>query len=219
MIEWLLMPVDPARAHDVGLAVAWHGRLMTLGWGVLIPLGVVIARYFKVTPRQDWPRELDNLLWWRGHLACQYLGGIAMLAGFGLILTASGGDGGAWPHRSLGYVVLGFGALQFVAGWLRGSKGGPTEANPRGDHYDMTLRRIIFEGVHKSVGYLALAFAAAAILTGLWAANAPRWMPIVMLGWWIGLIGTAVRLQLLGRYKSSYHAIWGPDPAHPGNRR
>jgi hypothetical protein len=219
MIEWLLAPVDPSRPHEIGMAVAWHGRLMTLAWGVLIPLGVVIARYFKVTPRQDWPRELDNLLWWHGHLACQYLGGLAMLAGFLVIWLPGAGEGSAWLHRSLGYVVLGFGALQFVAGWLRGSKGGPTDANPRGDHYDMTLRRVVFELVHKTVGYLALAFSAATIMTGLWAANAPIWMPLVMLFWWLLLLGAAVRLQLLGRYKSSYHAIWGPDRAHPGNRR
>jgi hypothetical protein len=44
MIEWLLAPVDPLRAHDVGLAVAWHGRLMVAAWGVLLPLGVATAR-------------------------------------------------------------------------------------------------------------------------------------------------------------------------------
>jgi hypothetical protein len=122
-------------------------------------------------------------------------------------------------HAAMGYAVLAFGALQFLAGWLRGSKGGPTEADIRGDHYDMTFRRVVFEHVHKSVGYLALGLAAVTILTGLWAANAPRWMWLAVGGWWLLLLAASLRLQSLGRHVSSYHAIWGPDPAHPGNRR
>jgi hypothetical protein len=215
---WLLAPLDAARPHEVGAALSWHGRFMTLAWGVLIPLGVVVARYLKVTPRQDWPRQLDNRLWWHGHLACQYTGGACMLAGLVAILLA-GADGGHWQHRGMGYTVLAFGAAQFAAGWLRGSKGGPTEREVRGDHYDMTLRRVIFERLHKTLGYLALALAAATILSGLWAANAPRWMWLAIGLWWLLLLAAALGLEAKGRYVSSYHAIWGPDPAHPGNRR
>jgi hypothetical protein len=218
IIGWLLASVDAARPHAVGPGVSWHGRLMVLAWGVLIPLGVVIARYFKVTARQDWPRQLDNRMWWHGHLTCQYAGGICMAAGFAIILAASGG-GSFGLHGMMGYLVLAFGALQYIAGWLRGSKGGPTEAEVRGDHYDMTTRRIIFEHVHKTVGYCALAIAAATILTGLWTANAPRWMWLAIGGWWLMLLAVALGLQARGRHVSSYHAIWGPDPAHPGNRR
>ncbi len=217
MIEWLLAPMDPGRAHEVSRAIAWHGRLMVAAWGVLLPLGILVARYYKVTPRQDWPRELDNKFWWRGHLSCQYLGGTAMLAGF-LLIRFSGGATGAALHQALGYAVLALGLLQFVEGWLRGSKGGPTDATMRGDHYDMTRRRVLFEHVHRKMGYLALALGVAAILSGLWTANAPRWMPLLLLLWWAVLAVAAVRLELLGRRVSSYHAIWGPDPAHPGNR-
>jgi hypothetical protein len=218
LMVWALAPIDPSRTHDVGTALSWHGRLMTLAWGVLIPLGVVIARYLKVTPRQDWPRQLDNKMWWHGHLACQYTGGICMVAGLIIILFASR-DGAHWQHRSTGYTVLVFGAMQFVAGWLRGSKGGPTDTALRGDHYDMTLRRIVFERLHKAVGYLSLGLAAFTILTGLWAANAPRWMWVAIICWWLLLLVVSLRLQSLGRHVSSYHAIWGPDVAHPGNRR
>ncbi len=217
-ISWLLASVDPARPHAVDPGVAWHGRLMVLAWGVLIPLGVVVARYFKVTPGQDWPRELDNKLWWRGHLTCQYGGGLAMIAGFLMIWFSGATSGMAWGHRILGYAVLAFGALQFVAGWLRGSKGGPTDRQLRGDHYDMTRRRILFEHVHRSVGYLALATGAVTIMTGLWTANAPRWMPLSLGLWWGLLIMAAIRLESQGRHVSSYRAIWGPDPVHPGNR-
>ncbi len=217
-ISWLLASMDPARPHVVDASVAWHGRLMVLAWGILIPLGILVARYFKVTPGQDWPRELDNALWWRGHLTCQYGGGLAMAAGILMIWFSGAGTGMAWSHRMLGYSVLGFGALQFVAGWLRGSKGGPTDRELRGDHYDMTRRRILFEHVHRTVGYLAIVMGALTIMTGLWAANAPRWMPLSLGLWWGLLIAAAIRLELQGRHVTSYLAIWGPDPAHPGNR-
>jgi hypothetical protein len=218
LIAWLLAPIDASRPHEIAEALAWHGRLMTLAWGVLIPLGVVIARYFKVTPRQDWPRQLDNKTWWHSHLACQYSGGALMLAGL-LVILSTTRPGAAWVHGMMGYAVLGFGAMQFLAGWLRGSKGGPGEADLRGDHYDMTPRRIAFEHIHKTVGYAALALAASTILTGLWAANAPHWMWLVILLWWLALLIASLGLQMRGRHVSSYHAIWGPDAAHPGNRR
>jgi hypothetical protein len=216
MMDWLLLPIDPGRAHDVGAAVAWHGRLMVLAWGVLIPIGIVTARFFKVMPWQDWPRQLDSRLWWRTHLACQYAAGAAMLLGFTLIWR-NGGGGAPAVHRLLGYAVLALGAAQFLAGWLRGSKGGPGEPTLRGDHYDMTARRKLFEALHKSLGYVALALGAAAILTGLHAANAPVWMWLTVLAWWAAVAALFIGLQSRGARVSTYEAIWGPDPTHPGN--
>jgi hypothetical protein len=43
------------------------------------------------------------------------------------------------------------------------------------------------------------------------------WCAIIL--WSLSLLTAALRLELRGRYISSYLAIWGPDPAHPGNRR
>jgi hypothetical protein len=218
IIDWLVAPLDAARAHDVGAGIAWHGRLMVFAWGVLIPAGVFVARFFKVTPGQDWPREIDNRFWWRTHLGCQYAAGIAMLAGWMAILWSAASPGVFVLHRWLGLAALTAGALQFVAGWLRGSKGGPTEPEVRGDHYDMTARRILFERVHKSVGYGSLALAAAAILTGLHAANAPRWMWLGIVGWWAALLIATIVMERRGGRVTTYEAIWGPDPRHPGNR-
>jgi hypothetical protein len=218
MIEWLLLPCDAGRPHDVGAGVAWHGRLMVIAWGVLIPTGIFVARFFKVTPRQDWPREVDNRFWWRTHLGCQYAAGIAMLAGWGAILWSAANPGVFVLHRWLGIAVLSAGGLQFLAGWLRGSKGGPTEQDMRGDHYDMTTRRHWFERIHKGVGHGSLALAATAILTGLHAANAPRWMWLAIIGWWAALGIASIVLECRGTRVLTYQAIWGPDPRHPGNR-
>ena len=52
----------------------------------------------------------------------------------------------------------------------------------------MTTRRIIFEGVHKSCGYLALLAAACAIIGGLRLANAVRGLWLLILLWWLLLL-------------------------------
>ncbi|MEO1550747.1 MAG: cytochrome b561 domain-containing protein [Pseudomonadota bacterium] len=219
-MDWLLASIDPGRIHDVGSAVAWHGRAMTLAWAVLAPLAVLVARYFKVLPGQDWPRELDNLVWWRSHWIGQGLVVLLSLVGLALIYGRSAPLG--W-HGTLGYTLLGLMAVQVAMGLFRGSKGGPTAPDGvgslRGDHYDMTSWRVMFEWAHKSVGYGMLLVAVAVVVLGLWEANAPRWMWLVIVLWWMLLAVSAAYLQRQGRAVDTYQAIWGPDPIHPGNTR
>ncbi len=224
LAAWLLAPIDPARGHAVDVTTAWHGRLMVAAWCFLFPIGILAARFFKITPKQDWPRTLDNVVWWKTHLSTQYAGGVLMLVALGLALAIPEGAGSwvSW-HHVLGWTVVALAALQFAGGWLRGSKGGPSAPAPdgslRGDHYDMSPRRRAFEHVHKSAGYVALLAAFAAIPLGLWIANGPRWMWLGLLGWWIALTVAFAVLQRRGYAFDTYQAIWGPDPRHPGNRR
>jgi hypothetical protein len=111
------------------------------------------------------------------------------------------------------------GWAQVAAGWWRGSKGGPTSAQLRGDHYDMTPHRIWFERLHKSLGWLAVLCAMLVTVLGLFVADAPRWMPVVMGTWWLALAAAAWHWQRQGRCVDTYQAIWGPDAQHPGNAR
>jgi hypothetical protein len=128
-------------------------------------------------------------------------------------------------HGLIGWTVVGLGWLQAFGGWLRGSKGGPQptadapiETAVAGDHYDMTLRRRIFERVHKSVGYMALLLSVCATALGLKLADAPAWMEWTIATVWVVGMLIFVRLQRAGRCVDTYEAIWGPDPRHPGNR-
>jgi hypothetical protein len=218
MLEFLSAPIDPTRAHEVGVALSWHARLMVVSWGVLAPLAVLIARFGKIWPRQDWPNELDNPMWWRFHWMTQTLVMICALIGFVLIFQASAHPD-APLHRRIGYGVLLLGLIQYLSGVLRGTKGGPTDTTLRGDHFDMTARRVVFECLHKSLGYLALMLTMAATLTGLWAANALMWMPLLLGLFWLGLALCFVLLQGRKYTVDTYQAIWGPDPNFPGNQR
>lgn len=219
-MDWLVAPIDPSRAHEVGLAVSWHARLMVIAWAGLAPLAVLVARFFKITPGQDWPRELDNQFWWRSHWIGQVI--VAGLSLTGLLLVLPADVGTMSVHNWLGFVLLTLLLVQVLLGVFRGSKGGPTsiavDGSLRGHHYDMTFWRRLFEVVHKSLGYSALALAVPVILTGLWKANAPVWMWITLAIWWGVLIVAFAVMQLRGMAVDTYQAIWGADPDHPGNR-
>lgn len=222
MVEWLLGAIDPSRPHEVAPLVAWHGRLMVFTWSVAIPLGVLAARFGKVWPGQNWPQELDNKTWWRAHLMAQNAAAVAAALALALIVAAAW-SGDAPLHRLLGWAALALLALQILSGWMRGSKGGPTapdrEGGWRGDHYDMTRRRVMFEYWHKTAGYAALMLALAATVSGMWAANAPRWMWLGLAALWTLHVGVFIALQRAGRSVDTYQAIWGVSRRHPGNLR
>jgi ABC-type branched-subunit amino acid transport system permease subunit len=207
-------------------AYAWHGRLMVLAWSVLLPLGIFVARYLKVTPTQDWPQQLDRKLWWHSHLVLQISGVLCMSLALGIAWAKTGRtDFGRSIHVTLGWFVVALAWLQLLGGYLRGSKGGPTNLDgdtdlariERGDHYDMTPRRLAFEWVHKIGGYGALALSVLVTGLGLELARAPAWMWLTISLWWVMLLGMTVRLQRAGRCIDTYQAIWGPDLRHPGN--
>ncbi len=219
-MDWLLAPIDPARAHDVGVAVSWHARSMVLAWGVLAPLAVLIARFFKILPGQDWPRELDSQLWWRSHWIGQVA--VAAISVAGLVLVLPSERGAMTLHNWLGFGLLALMLVQVLLGAFRGSKGGPSDpardGTPRGHHYDMTPWRLAFEALHKTLGYGALALAVVVILTGLWKANAPVWMWGALAVWWALLVVAFITLQRRGMAIDTYQAIWGDGAEHPGNQ-
>ena len=122
-------------------------------------------------------------------------------------------------HHWMGWAVAIAVAAQLANGFARGSKGGPSDAQMRGDHYDMTPRRVAFERVHKSLGWITLVTAWLATVLGLWVADAPRWMVAGVLLWWLVLATLWVRWQRAGRCVDTYQAIWGTAPDLPGLTR
>ncbi len=219
MPDWWQTPLSGAATHAISADVAWHARLMVLAWGVMIPVGVLWARFWKVSPGQDWPRQLDRKTWWNAHRGLQITGFLVAIVALALVWGRVAAGAVASLHHRLGWLVLAIGCAQVLHGLARGTKGGPTATTCSGDHFDMTLRRVVFERLHKSLGWVVVAAAVAAILSGLFAADAPRWMLALLLLWWGLLVAAFVRWQRAGRALDTYQAIWGTDPALPGNRR
>ncbi len=222
---WLLSPLSGASEHIIAPHVFWHARLMVLAWGLCLPMGALFARYFKVTPSQDWPRVLDNKFWWHSHRALQYGGVIAMSGGLYLVWQSSKPLAQlsfwniAWLHQLLGWSVTVLGWSQMLGGILRGSKGGPSDHQMAGDHYDMSPKRVVFEHLHKSLGWLSIGLGMAVIMLGLLAADAPRWMLCALLVWWTGLLLAAIYFQQRGCCIDTYQAIWGTQTDMPGLKR
>ena len=219
MVDWLVEPLSGATNHHIEPWAYWHARCMVMGWAVLLPLGALAARYFKIVRGQRWPLELDNKAWWYVHCTLQW-SGIALVT-MGAVLAFGNGSGGsaaARLHAWAGWALVALGWLQIAAGLGRGSKGGPTGKQLRGDHYDMTPRRVWFERIHKGLGWLALLSAVAVTMLGLQVADAPRWMALALAVWWLLLAFAGWLWQRQGRCIDTYQAIWGPDTAHPGNR-
>ena len=219
MIDWILQPVSGAAAHVIAPEVAWHARLMVLSWAVLIPIGVLWARFWKIAPGQDFPRERDDKRWWNAHRWLQILAVLLSIVAVFLVWKSGPLSDATAVHRYLGWSVVLAGLWQFFHGLARGSKGGPTDTTIRGDHFDMTARRVVFERVHKSLGWLALIVTVAAVVTGLITSDAPRWMFAGIGAWWVALMVLFVFWQRAGRVVDTYQAIWGVDPALPGMNR
>ena len=212
-------------ATGLPAALAAHAALMITAWGVMMPAGAIVARYFKVTPRQNFPAELDNPFWWRWHRVLQY-GAVALsTTGLVVVLSATGGRFDTL-HGRLGLVAMTLAWLQVASAAMRGAKGGPTDrrADPRepttwrGDHYDMSRRRLLFEGWHKRAGWVAVALAGITILLGIDLAGAPVWLVLLVAGMQGGAVLVTIDSALRGRWVDTYAALWGPDPVHPGNR-
>ena len=220
MLDWLSMPISGAASHAIAPWASWHARCMVLGWAVLLPLGALLARFFKVLPGQGWPQVLDNRVWWNGHRLLQWAGVLLVSVGAWLAWGQGAGTStAARLHGWAGWALVALGWLQIASSWLRGSKGGPGEPDVHGDHYDMTAQRLAFERWHKGMGWLALLASVLVVGLGLVLADAPRWMPLTLAVWWLALGWAFLRLQRAGRCIDTYQAIWGPHPRHPGNSR
>ena len=131
----------------IAKAKVLHGVLMMLGWGVLLPAGVLIARFLK------W----KGPVWLKLHIGLQTSGLALGLAGLALALAQFGPLGGSLGgHGLMGLLVSALGLLQPLNGFLRPHKG-----------VVRTPRRRAWEAVHKGLGYLALTLAAPTLVTGM----------------------------------------------------
>jgi hypothetical protein len=227
-MSWLTDPLASAVRRQEPFLFTMHGWINIFAIGFAMPVGVVVARYFKVTRKQDWPRQVDSKFWWHSHLLLSYLG-VAMMIGalvpivkFSHLLDLreiSQLKVHQLAHFASGWLFFVMGIFIVFTGWLRGSKGGPTDKQLRGDHYDLTDRRLLFEAIHKKVGYALLALSCLVTLSGFYTAAVPRWSLGLLIVWWVFLLLLCFRYELGGRQIPTYQATWGLKPEHPGNRR
>ena len=139
---------------DVGASPAvYHGSLMLLSWGFLLPLGATVARFMKHT----------DPLWFKLHRGLQMSGLFLAFIGFVIALAnfnvfSGGASKAGIAHGSAGIVIMTIGLLQPINACLRPHKeSGATVRSPS---------RRAWERFHKGGGYLALLLAIPTILLG-----------------------------------------------------
>ncbi|GJX22713.1 cytochrome b561 and DOMON domain-containing protein-like protein, partial [Tanacetum coccineum] len=150
-----------------------HGILNAVGWGVLIPIGAMIARYLK---------HLGSF-WFYAHSSIQLSGFIIGTSGIitGLILNDRI-DINVAKHKALGLIVVTLACLQIIAILIRPSK-------------DSKMRKF-WNWYHHNIGRLLIVLAAFNVFYGIHLANAgSEWN--VTYGVFLGVIVTiALSLEL-----------------------
>ncbi|WCJ37470.1 Cytochrome b561 and DOMON domain-containing protein At5g35735 [Euphorbia peplus] len=124
-----------------------HGVLNAVSWGIMMPAGIMMARYLKVF-------KVANPAWFYLHAACQTSAYGIGVGGWATGLKLGSDSPGIQydKHRNIGIALFCFATLQIFALLLR----------PKPDH----KYRIWWNAYHHSIGYATIAMSIANIYEG-----------------------------------------------------
>ncbi|GKV39596.1 hypothetical protein SLEP1_g47347 [Rubroshorea leprosula] len=125
-----------------------HGILNIIGWGTLLPIGVIIARYFRKYPfKSSW--------WFLLHVSCQTAGFVLGTIGFatGLWIGHYSRFYSFHTHRTLAICIFAFTTLQLLAFRLK-----PTPDDEYRKHWNV---------YHHFLGYALIAIISVNIFHGI----------------------------------------------------
>ncbi|KAJ4896178.1 Cytochrome b561 and DOMON domain-containing protein [Raphanus sativus] len=114
-----------------------HGLVNTVSWGILMPIGVMVARYMKIY-------ETLDPTWFYVHVICQLTGYVAgLLGGLGTAIYMAYHTGmRSTAHTIIGILIFCLGLLQILA----------LKARPGKDH----KYRTYWNWYHHTVGYVVV---------------------------------------------------------------
>ncbi|XP_020248750.1 cytochrome b561 and DOMON domain-containing protein At3g25290-like [Asparagus officinalis] len=125
-----------------------HGVLNAVSWGILLPIGAIIARYLKTFKSAD-------PAWFYLHVSCQIIGYGVGVAGWATGLNLGSKSKGIVysTHRNIGITLFSLGTLQLFALLLR----------PKKDH----KYRLYWNIYHHAVGYTVIILGIVNVFEGL----------------------------------------------------
>jgi hypothetical protein len=130
-----------------------HASLMMVGWGLMLPSGVIIAKFLKHRP---------DGLWFRIHQPLQITGLIFTLTGWIIALVNFNvfGDKGYtnYYHGVMGCTVMAAGLFQPINAFLR--------PHPPSEGQEKSAFRLLWEITHKTLGWGTILLAVATISLG-----------------------------------------------------
>ncbi|CAN6683110.1 unnamed protein product [Malus baccata var. baccata] len=137
-----------------------HGVLNIIGWGTLLPMGAIAARYFR-----KYPFKCKE--WYSVHIMCQTGGSVVGTVGWliGMLLGHSSKGHSNKTHRTLGIIIFTFTAIQMLAMFWR-----PKQQEEKG--FSNKYVKIC----HHLLGYALIALTIANIFEGIKnQAHPPNW--------------------------------------------
>ncbi|KGN49085.1 cytochrome b561 and DOMON domain-containing protein At4g17280 isoform X1 [Cucumis sativus] len=158
-----------------------HGILNIIGWGTLIPIGIIIGRYF----RHEFPIRCDQ--WYSIHAVCQTCGYIMGTVGwaFGVSVLHSSSKRSYLPFLVLGIFIILLTTIQIMLAICVQSKKESGE------------RRRCWEKHHHVMGYVIMALIIGVIFEGINAQRHPkkwRWCYVGILSG-LAIVGAALEVH------------------------
>ncbi|KAL2343131.1 hypothetical protein Fmac_004416 [Flemingia macrophylla] len=127
-----------------------HGFMMFVAWGILLPGGVLAARYLK---------HLKGNGWYRIHVYLQYSGLVIVLLALLFAVAELKGFFFSSTHVKFGFAAILLASIQPVNAFLRPPKPANGEQAP--------FKRVIWEYFHSIIGRCAVVVGIAALFTGM----------------------------------------------------
>ncbi|CAM0909173.1 unnamed protein product [Alopecurus aequalis] len=149
-VRILLLSGLAEAVEDLRPVLAVHGFMMFVAWGLLLPGGIVAARYLK---------HIKGDLWFQAHTYLQYSGLSVMFLGVLFAVAELRGFSFKSTHAKIGAVAFTFTCMQPINAYLRPHRAETGEV--------LSRNRVIWEYLHVYTGRTALVAGATALFTGL----------------------------------------------------
>ncbi|KAL3335022.1 hypothetical protein AABB24_031312 [Solanum stoloniferum] len=149
-IRVLLMRGSAEAEEDLRPVLAVHGFMMFLAWGILLPGGILAARYLK---------HIKGDGWFQIHVYLQYSGLSIVFLGFLFAVAELRGLSFSSLHVKFGMLAIILAIAQPINAYLRPKKPGAGEG--------VSSKRRVWEYIHVIVGRGAIVVGIAALITGM----------------------------------------------------
>eukprot|EP00268_Persea_americana_P017168 TRINITY_DN18215_c0_g2_i1.p1 TRINITY_DN18215_c0_g2~~TRINITY_DN18215_c0_g2_i1.p1 ORF type:complete len:910 (+),score=135.36 TRINITY_DN18215_c0_g2_i1:286-3015(+) len=149
-VRVLLMRGSAEAEQDLRPVLAVHGFMMFVAWGILLPGGILAARYLK---------HVKGDGWYKIHVYLQYSGILIILLG---VLFAAAELRGFFinsAHVKFGITAIVLACMQPVNAYLRPKKPANGE--------EISSKRLLWEYLHVIVGRCAIVAGMAALVSGM----------------------------------------------------
>ncbi|CAM6120752.1 unnamed protein product [Calypogeia fissa] len=139
-----------SQVEELQPVLAVHGFMMFIAWGLLLPGGVLGARYLK---------HLNNNGWFEIHIYAQLSAIVVMLLGLLFAIAELHGFNFRTAHMKVGLLSISIALLQALNGYLRPKNASHGESQ--------RPQRVIWQYIHMYSGRSALVLGFLALVTGI----------------------------------------------------